>query len=56
MLPMKIVPIPGILILAAILIIVGFQTFLIGMLADMMSANRKVLEELLYMLKVIDEE
>jgi glycosyltransferase involved in cell wall biosynthesis len=36
------------LILAAILIIVGFQVLLIGLLADLLSCNRKLLEELLY--------
>ncbi len=35
-------------ILAAILIIVGFQILLIGLIADMISANRKMLEEILY--------
>ena len=35
------------LILAAILIIVGFQVLLIGLLADLMSFNRKLLEEVL---------
>ncbi len=39
------------LILAAILIIVGFQVMLIGLLADLMSANRKLLEESLYRLR-----
>jgi glycosyltransferase involved in cell wall biosynthesis len=38
-------------ILAAILIIVGFQTFLIGLVADLISANRKLEEEILYRLK-----
>jgi len=39
------------LILAAILIIVGFQVVLIGLLADVLSANRKILEEALYRLR-----
>ena len=39
------------LILAAILLIVGFQTTLIGLLADLIGANRKILEEVLYQLK-----
>lgn len=38
-------------ILAAILLIIGFQTFLIGLVADLISANRKLEEEILYMLK-----
>lgn len=36
------------LILAAILAIVGFQTGLIGLVADLTSMNRKILEETLY--------
>jgi hypothetical protein len=36
------------LILSAVLMIVGFQVALIGLLADVISANRKLLEDLLY--------
>ncbi len=36
------------LILAAILIIVGLQTCLIGLLADLVQMNRKMIEEALY--------
>ncbi len=36
------------LILAAICLIVGFQTVLIGLLADLVGFNRKILEEVLY--------
>ena len=36
------------LILGAILILVGFQVLLIGLLADLIGFNRKILEELLY--------
>jgi glycosyltransferase involved in cell wall biosynthesis len=36
------------LILAAILLIVGFQVLLIGLLADLIANNRKMLEETLY--------
>ncbi len=36
------------LILAAILIIVGFQVLLIGLLADLMGFNRKMIEEVLH--------
>jgi glycosyltransferase involved in cell wall biosynthesis len=36
------------LILAAILLIVGFQVVLIGLLADLMQFNRKIMEEVLY--------
>lgn len=39
------------LILAAILLIVGFQVILIGILADLIGANRKILEEVMYRLK-----
>ena len=42
------------LILSAILIIVGFQTLLIGLLADLISFNRKILEDLLYHLRRAD--
>jgi glycosyltransferase involved in cell wall biosynthesis len=41
------------LILAAILLIVGFQTVLIGLLADLIGANRKILDDLLYRIKVM---
>ena len=36
------------LILSAVLMIVGFQVLLIGLVADVISANRKLTEELLY--------
>ncbi len=36
------------LILAAILAIIGFQLLVIGLVSDLISANRKLLEELLY--------
>ncbi len=39
------------LILGAILVIVGFQTFLIGLVADLISFNRKLLEEVLYSIR-----
>lgn len=42
------------LILAAILLIIGFVTFLIGLLADLVSFNRKILEEILYRLRKAD--
>jgi glycosyltransferase involved in cell wall biosynthesis len=35
-------------ILAAVLLIVGFQIFLIGLVADLIGSNRKILEELLF--------
>jgi glycosyltransferase involved in cell wall biosynthesis len=39
------------LILSAVLMIVGFQVVLIGLLADVISANRKLLEDLLYRIR-----
>ncbi|HIE56725.1 MAG TPA: glycosyltransferase family 2 protein [Anaerolineales bacterium] len=42
------------LILAAILLIVGFQVFTIGLVADLVSANRKILEETRYHLRKIE--
>ncbi len=42
------------LILAAVLLIVGFQTMMIGLVADLISFNRKILEEVLYRLRKID--
>ena len=44
------------LILAAILLIVGFQILLIGLLADLIGFNRKILEEVLYRLRRIELE
>ena len=44
------------LILAAILIIVGFQVLLIGLLADVMSASRRIMEEVLYRMRRLDLE
>jgi glycosyltransferase involved in cell wall biosynthesis len=44
------------LILTAILLIVGFQTCLIGLVADLIGFNRKILEELLYRVRKIDLE
>jgi glycosyltransferase involved in cell wall biosynthesis len=44
------------LILAAILIIVGFQTLLIGVVADLISFNRQIAEETVYRLRRIEAE
>ncbi|GAB4496608.1 MAG: glycosyltransferase family 2 protein [Anaerolineales bacterium] len=44
------------LLLAAILIIVGFQTLLIGIVSDLVSSNRKILEDLLYRAKKAELE
>jgi glycosyltransferase involved in cell wall biosynthesis len=38
-------------ILAAVLLIVGFQVLLIGLLADLIGSNRRILEEVLYRIK-----
>jgi hypothetical protein len=42
------------LILAAILLIVGFQVCLIGVIADLIGFNRKILEETLYRMRRIE--
>lgn len=42
------------LILAAVMSIIGFQTLLIGLLADLIAFNRSILEELLYRLRRIE--
>ena len=42
------------LILAAVLMILGFQVVLIGLLADVISANRKLLEELVYRVRSLE--
>ena len=44
------------LILAAVLIIVGFQIVLIGLVADVLASNRKLLEEVVYRLRRKDAE
>jgi hypothetical protein len=41
-------------ILAAVLLILGFQVLLIGLLADLVGFNRKILEEVLYRLRRIE--
>jgi len=41
-------------ILAAILLIVGFQVGLIGLIADLIGSNRKILEEALYRLRRVE--
>jgi glycosyltransferase involved in cell wall biosynthesis len=42
------------LILAAVLLIVGFQVCLIGLIADLIGFNRKILEETLYRIRRIE--
>jgi len=44
------------LILAAILVIVGFQVLLIGLLADLIANNRRLLEETLYRVRKLELE
>lgn len=44
------------LILAAILAIIGFQTLMIGLVADLIAFNRKILEEVLYRVRAQDYE
>jgi glycosyltransferase involved in cell wall biosynthesis len=39
------------IVLSAVLLIVGFQVILIGLLADLIGFNRKILEEVLYRIK-----
>jgi glycosyltransferase involved in cell wall biosynthesis len=41
-------------VLSAVLLIVGFQVILIGLVADLIGFNRKILEELLYRIKHLD--
>ena len=42
------------LLLAAVLLIVGFQVMLMGLVADVISANRKLLEDLLYRVRSLE--
>ncbi|MGH9308559.1 MAG: glycosyltransferase family 2 protein [Vicinamibacterales bacterium] len=42
------------LIFSAVLMIVGFQVMLIGLLADVISANRKLLEDLVYRVRSLE--
>jgi glycosyltransferase involved in cell wall biosynthesis len=44
------------LILATILIVVGFQVLLIGVLADLISFNRQIAEDVLYRLRKLDAD
>jgi hypothetical protein len=44
------------LILSAVLMIVGFQVLLIGLVADVISGNRKLIEDLLYRIRVMELE
>ncbi len=42
------------LIFSAVLMIVGFQVALIGLLADVISGNRKLIEDLLYRVRIME--
>jgi hypothetical protein len=42
------------LIFAAVLLIVGFQVLLIGLLADLIGFNRKILEDVLYRVRKLE--
>ena len=42
------------LILSSTLLLIGFQTFVIGLQADLISANRKILEDIQYRVRKID--
>ena len=42
------------LVFAAICIIVGFQVLLIGLVADLLSFNRKLLEEVVYRVRQLE--
>ncbi len=44
------------LILTAVLLIVGFQILMIGLLADLIGFNRKILEEILYRLRKVESK
>ena len=39
------------LVLAAILLLIGFHLFALGILADLSSANRKLIQEILYLIR-----
>jgi len=41
-------------ILSAVLLIVGFQVVLIGLLADVISGNRKLIEDVLYRIRLME--
>jgi len=43
-------------ILAAVLFIVGFQVLMIGLVADLIGFNRKILEELLYRIRLMESK
>jgi len=42
------------LILAAVLFIIGFQTIILGLIADLIGANRSLIENILYRVKKLE--
>lgn len=42
------------LVLSGVLLIIGFQVFLIGLLADLIAANRRLIEDVLYRVKKLE--
>jgi glycosyltransferase involved in cell wall biosynthesis len=44
------------LVLAAVLLIVGFQVVLMGLVADVISSNRKLIEDVLYRIRSLESE
>ena len=42
------------LILAAVLILIGFQVMIVGLVSDLISANRRLLEDALYRTKKME--
>ena len=44
------------LILTAVLLIIGFQTLLIGLVADLVGFNRKIMEETLFRLRRLEAD
>ena len=44
------------LILAAILLIIGFQVLTLGLVADLMAANRRLIEDTLYRVRKLELE
>lgn len=45
-----------VLILAAVLLIIGFQTMILALIADLIGSNRKLLGQLLYRVKRLEQE
>jgi hypothetical protein len=44
------------LILSAVLMMLGFQTIMIGLISDLIAANRRLSEEIIYRLRKSDRE